>query len=55
MFLPKFTLAIKVFVILILATSTVNSIRGGAIMLVKLSIILFSNSHNFTDYSQNDA
>ena len=30
-------------------------IRGEAIMLVKLSIILFSNSHNFTYYSQNYA
>ena len=27
--------------------------RGEAIMLVKLSIILFSNSHNFTYYAQN--
>ena len=26
-------------------------IRGEAIMLVKLSIILFSNSHNFTYYA----
>ena len=29
--------------------------RGEATMLVKLSIILFSNSHNFTYYSQNYA
>ena len=28
-----------------------NTTRGEAIMLVKLSIILFSNSHNFTYYA----